>query len=78
MTNIQMDEMLKTLSEKIRVREMSKPSGQSNMLKPHLMKEKGRFKKPGKVTASALATQSREACAFCLLSHAHENCPKVR
>ena len=39
-TTWKMDEMLKTLGEKIRVRVMSKPSGQSNMPKPHTMDEK--------------------------------------
>ena len=74
-TTWKMGEMLKTLGEKIR--EMSKPSGQSNMPKPHTMDEKERFKKPGTATASALATRSGEACAVCSGSHAHENCPKV-
>ena len=59
-----MDKMLKTLGEKIRVCEISKPSGQSNMPKPHTMEEKEWFKKPGTATASALATRSGEACAF--------------
>ena len=76
-TTWKMDEILKTLGEKIRVRQMSKPSGQSNMPKPHAMDEKERFKKPGTATASALATRSGEACAFSLENHAHENCPKV-
>ena len=70
-----MDEMLKTLGEKIRVREMSRPSGQSNMPKPHPIDEKERFKKPGTgtSTANALATRSGETYAFCLGSHVHEN-----
>ena len=76
-TTLKMDEMLKTLGEKIRVREMSKPSGQSNMPKPHTMDEKERFKTTGTATANALARRSAETCAFCLESHAHENFPKV-
>ena len=41
------------------------------------MDEKERFEKPGTAKESALATRSGEVCAFCLGSHAHENCPKV-
>ena len=76
-TTWKIGEMLEIRGEKIRVHEMSKPSGQSNMPKPHPMDKKEWFKKPGTATASALATRGGEVCIFCSGSHAHENCPRV-
>ena len=62
-----MDEMLKTLGEKICVCEMSKLSGQSNMLKPRPIDEKEWFKKPRTGNNNSKCFDNTKRRSVCIL-----------